>query len=97
MTRVTSSQPGSVQDPPLAESGLRLTGITKTYPGVVAVNNVDFECNPGEIHALVGENGSGKSTLIKVAAGLVPRTPERSRSGVSRLPTMTRGWRDVWA
>ncbi len=55
------------------EGGLRITGVTKTYPGVVAVNNASFECLPGEVHALVGENGSGKSTMIKVAAGLVPR------------------------
>ena len=36
-----------------------LQGVTKTYPGVVALNNVSFECRPGEVHALVGENGSG--------------------------------------
>lgn len=51
--------------------GLVLAGVTKTYPGVMALNDVSFECRPGEVHALVGENGSGKSTMIKTAAGLL--------------------------
>jgi ribose transport system ATP-binding protein len=50
---------------------LCLESVTKTYPGVRALDRVDFTCRAGEIHALVGENGSGKSTLIKVASGAV--------------------------
>ncbi|MHC4066052.1 MAG: ATP-binding cassette domain-containing protein, partial [Planctomycetota bacterium] len=41
---------------------LRATGITKSFPGVKALEDVDFEVYAGEIHALVGENGAGKST-----------------------------------
>jgi len=49
---------------------LQLVQITKTFSGVKAVEEVDFEVRPGEIHALVGENGAGKSTLIKVMSGV---------------------------
>ena len=48
---------------------LRITGLTKTFPGQRALDNVDLEIAPGEIHALVGQNGSGKSTVVKVLAG----------------------------
>jgi len=52
-----------------AEPLVRLTGITKGYPGVQALKGVDFDVLPGEIHCLVGENGAGKSTLMRVLAG----------------------------
>lgn len=52
-----------------AKSILQLQNIKKTYPGVVALNEVDLELKEGEIHGLVGENGAGKSTLIKTCTG----------------------------
>ena len=46
--------------------------ITKTFPGVKALSNVNLAVMPAEIHAVVGENGAGKSTLMKVLSGVYP-------------------------
>jgi len=74
-----STQPDSNTAPCL----VRMTGISKSFPGVQAVKAVDFDLRKGEIHALVGENGAGKSTLIKILTGV-----HRKDAGVVELD----GW-----
>lgn len=59
---------------------LEMRGITKIFPGVRALREVDFDLRPGEVHVLVGENGAGKSTLIKILSGVY-----RSDGGTIRI------------
>ena len=56
---------------PAPSAFLALSGISKRYGGVRALEGVDFACERGKIHAVLGENGAGKSTLIKIIAGVV--------------------------
>lgn len=56
----------------MAKILLEMKNITKTFPGVKALDNVNFQVEEGEIHALVGENGAGKSTLMNVLSGIYP-------------------------
>jgi ribose transport system ATP-binding protein len=65
---------------PAGDALLTLSGVSKRYGGVRALENVDFGCRAGRIHAVLGENGAGKSTLIKIIAGVV-----QPDSGTMRL------------
>lgn len=56
-----------VQETPV----IRLAGVSKHYGPTAALTNVDFDCRPGEIHAILGENGAGKSTLMKLISGVI--------------------------
>ncbi len=61
-------------------AAVELAGITKTFPGVVANDDIHLAVRPGEIHAIVGENGAGKSTLMKILYGML--RPDRGRVAI---------------
>ena len=53
---------------------LRLKNIVKTFPGVLALVDINFDLKAGEVHAICGENGAGKSTMVKIITGAVSYT-----------------------
>src|SRR5580693_1830827 len=63
--------PAALSPAPAMSGGpiLKMTGVSKRFPGVLALENVHLEVGPSEIHALLGENGAGKSTLLKILSG----------------------------
>jgi putative multiple sugar transport system ATP-binding protein len=73
---------------------LEMRGITKSFPGVVALHEVNLSVRAGEIHAVVGENGAGKSTLMKVLSGVYPHG---SYDGEIRFGGERRQFRDIAA
>ncbi len=64
---------------------IKLTGISKRFPGVKALQNVDLTVRAGEVHALTGENGSGKSTLSRIIAGMIQ--PDEGEIVIDGKPT----------
>lgn len=67
---------------------LKLQGLTKAYPGVIANDDVGFKIAKGEVHALLGENGAGKSTLVKMIYGLTkPDSGTMTLHGETYVPT----------
>jgi putative multiple sugar transport system ATP-binding protein len=71
---------------------LEMRGIRKTFPGVMALDNVNLRVRSGEIHAIVGENGAGKSTLMKVLSGVYPHG---SYSGEIEYEGEIRNFKDI--
>jgi general nucleoside transport system ATP-binding protein len=76
-----------------AAADVALTGISKRYRHLTALDNVDFHLGRGRIHALLGENGAGKSTLMSVAFGLV--RPDRGSISINGIETSIRSPRDA--
>src|SRR3954463_24585 len=72
---------------------VRLLGITKRFPGVVANDGVDFEAAAGEVHALLGENGAGKTTLSNILTGLY--RPDEGSMELHGRPVEFRSPRDA--
>jgi len=69
---VTSTAPNASSEAPPGEIAVRLRGIGKRFPGVIANDDINIDVHQGTIHALVGENGAGKSTLMKILYGVQP-------------------------
>ncbi|MFE7117639.1 sugar ABC transporter ATP-binding protein [Streptomyces sp. NPDC057654] len=84
--------PEPVNGPAPAEL-LRLDGVRKTFPGVVALDGVDFDLRAGEVHVLLGENGAGKSTLVKMVSGA--HRPDAGRILVGGEPVRIHGAQDA--
>ena len=83
------------QHPPGRQPLLELRGITKRFPGVLALSEVSLEIYPGEIVALIGENGAGKSTLLKTLGGV--HQPDEGAIFIDGKPVSIRSVNDATA
>jgi general nucleoside transport system ATP-binding protein len=83
----------SLQPSPTRIHHLHMRGIVKRFPGVLAVDQVDFDVRAGEIHALLGENGAGKSTLMKMLYGLYQ--PNEGSISINDTPVQMRSPNDA--
>ena len=72
----------------MAEPFLELVNITKTYPGVTALNDVSLSVAKGEVVGLIGENGAGKSTLMKILGGVAVPTSGHLRVDGAERPSL---------
>ncbi|MDR3165493.1 MAG: sugar ABC transporter ATP-binding protein [Synergistaceae bacterium] len=75
---------------PAGFPALKLKNITKVYPGVIALEDVNIEARSGEVHGLIGKNGAGKSTLVGIVAGLIRPTSGSIEVKGRRFPFLTR-------
>ena len=80
---------------PAADLAIAMRGITKRFPGVVALDDVSLEVRCGEVHAICGENGAGKSTLMKILSGV--QRPDAGELEVRGRPARFAGTRDAEA
>jgi rhamnose transport system ATP-binding protein len=95
---VTLAQPIRPDREPTARDGrllLSLAGVSKRFPGVVALDRVGLDVRAGEVLALVGENGAGKSTLVKILTGLY--RPDEGEVRIGGRPVSFASPRDAWA
>src|SRR5579864_4364509 len=81
----------------MSDAILTARGITKSFPGVIALKAVSFDLQAGEIHALCGENGAGKSTLIKILGGVHPAESFEGTLSIDGAPVRFRSVRDAEA
>ena len=79
----------------MSEELFRMEGISKSFPGVKALDNVSFSVNKGEVHGLVGENGAGKSTLMKIMTGVYHADAGEIYIENQRVDTMYIDWSPV--
>ena len=83
--------PAKADAGPAAAEVLAIRGLGKTFPGVIALDDVSLSLAPGRVHAVIGQNGAGKSTLINILSGM--QQPDTGEIRVDGRPVAIR---DTW-